>query len=1162
MKISSSLRSAMAGRVIIADGAMGTMLQEANPSLADFQGHEGCNEILNVSKPDLVKSVHRKYLEVGVDAIETNTFGANWANLAEYGIEDRIYELAFAGGKLAREVADEFANDKKPRWVLGSLGPGTKLPTLMHTDYLKLKDAYFTASKGLLDGGVDALLIETTQDLLQAKAAINGARKAIDECDRDIVLIAQVTVEATGTMLLGSEIGAALNALEPLNIDLIGLNCATGPAEMSEHLRVLAKNSTIGISVMPNAGLPQLGPNGATYPLGPDELAEYLENFVDSYGLTLVGGCCGTTPAHMEAVVNKIGEHDLVVRKIAREIGASSLYQFVPFRQDQAYMAIGERANANGSRAFRDALLAEDWQSCIEIARDQIRDGAHMLDLSVDYVGRDGVADMHELASRLATSSTLPIVLDSTEPAVLKAGLEHLGGRSIINSVNYEDGDGPTSRFAKIMPLVKEHGAAVVALTIDETGQARTQEWKVSVASRLIEDLTKNWGMLTGDILIDCLTFPIATGQEETRRDGIETLNAISELKKKYPDVQTTLGVSNVSFGLNPAARIVLNSVFLAEAVKMGLDSAIVHPSKITPISRIDAKQLEVALDLVYDRRTFDSDGNCTYDPLAIYLNMFDGVETTSSKISRAAELAALPLIERLERRIIDGEKVGLEADLQEALASGIKPLVIINEHLLSGMKTVGELFGSGQMQLPFVLQSAEVMKAAVALLEPHMEKSEDAGKGTILLATVKGDVHDIGKNLVDIILSNNGYKTVNIGIKQTVNQIIDSATDSNVDVIGMSGLLVKSTVIMKENLEELTSRGLAERWPIILGGAALTRSFVEQDLAGSFDGTVRYAKDAFEGLSLMDTLMSIKRGDESAVLPPLRERRTPNTRANRAPNLDTNRSDVDADNKLPTPPFYGSRIVKGVALASYLGALDERALFVGQWGLQGKRGEYEAMVESEGRPRLRSLLNDVQSNGWLNAAVVYGYFPCYSEGNDLVILHHEGPDKGLERTRFTFPRQSRDRRLCLSDFFRSKESGQIDTVAFHVVTMGQSVSDATAKLFAANEYREYLELHGLSVQLTEALAEHWHARIREELGFAGEDASDIDAILDQGYRGSRYSFGYPACPDLEQQLQLCALLEPERIGVELSEEFQLHPEQSTSAIIVHHPEAKYFNAN
>ena len=1153
---------AMQERVIIADGAMGTMLQDANPTLEDFQGFEGCNEILNVSKPELVKSVHRKYLEVGVDAIETNTFGANWANLAEYDIEDRIYELAYAGGKLAKEVAAEFSTESKPRWVLGSLGPGTKLPTLGHVEYVKLKEAYFTASKGLVDSGVDALLIETTQDLLQAKAAVNGAREAIDKADRDIVLIVQVTVEATGTMLLGSEIGAALNALEPLQIDLIGLNCATGPAEMSEHLRVLAKNSSVAISVMPNAGLPQLGPNGATYPLGPDELADYLNDFVNSYGLTLVGGCCGTTPAHMKAVVAKLDGHKIVSRTVAREIGASSLYQFVPFRQDLAYMAIGERANANGSRAFRDALLIEDWQSCIEIARDQIRDGAHMLDLSVDYVGRDGVADMRELASRLATSSTLPIVLDSTEPAVLKAGLEHLGGRSVINSVNYEDGDGPTSRFAKIMPLVKEHGAAVVALTIDETGQARTQEWKVKVASRLIEDLTKNWGMLTSDILIDCLTFPIATGQEETRRDGIETLNAIAELKLKYPEVQTTLGVSNVSFGLNPAARIVLNSVFLAEAVKVGLDSAIVHPSKITPIARIEPKALEVAMDLIYDRRTYDADGNTIYDPLSIFLELFDGVESKSTKVTRAAELAALPLIERLERRIIDGEKVGLEADLQEAMATGMKPLAIINEHLLTGMKTVGELFGSGQMQLPFVLQSAEVMKTAVALLEPHMEKSDDAGKGKILLATVKGDVHDIGKNLVDIILSNNGYTTVNIGIKQTVNQIIDAATESEVDVIGMSGLLVKSTVIMKENLEELTSRGLAEKWPIILGGAALTRSFVEQDLAGAFDGTVRYAKDAFEGLSLMDSMMAIRRGDTSVTLPPLRERRTPNTRANREPNLDTKRSDVETSNQLPQPPFYGSRIVKGIPLASYLGALDERALFVGQWGLQGKRGEYEVMVENEGRPRLRSLLNDVQSNGWLNAAVVYGYFPCYSEGNDLVILHHEGPNKGSERTRFTFPRQTRDRRLCLSDFFRSKESGDIDTVAFHVVTMGQSVSDATSKLFAANEYREYLELHGLSVQLTEALAEHWHGRIREELGFAKEDATDIAAILDQGYRGSRYSFGYPACPDLEQQRQLCKLLEPERIGVELSEEFQLHPEQSTSAIIVHHPEAKYFNAN
>jgi 5-methyltetrahydrofolate--homocysteine methyltransferase len=1161
MKSSSSLRTAIATRVVIADGAMGTMLQAENPTLEDFQGHEGCNEILNISRPDIVKAVHRKYLSVGVDAIETNTFGANWANLAEYGIEDRIYELAFAGAKLAKEVANEFSTEEKPRWVLGSLGPGTKLPTLGHTEYINLKSAYFTASCGLLDAGADALLIETTQDLLQAKAAINGAREAIDKSERDVVLIAQVTVETTGTMLMGSEIGAALNALEPLDIDLIGLNCATGPAEMSEHLRVLSKNSTVDISVMPNAGLPILKDGGASYPLTPVELANFLSEFVDSYGITLVGGCCGTTPEHLAEVVKKLDRRPKKIRTVTPEIGASSLYQFVAFRQDNAYMSIGERTNANGSKAFREALLAEDWQSCIEIARDQIRDGAHMLDLSVDYVGRDGVSDMKEIASRLATSSTLPIMLDSTEPDVLRAGLEHLGGRSIINSVNYEDGDGPTSRFARIMPLVKEHGAAVVALTIDEDGQARTAEWKLKVATRLIENLHNDWNISVSDILIDCLTFPIATGQEETRKDGIETLRAISDLKKLYPQVQTTLGVSNISFGLNPAARIVLNSVFLSEAVSAGLDSAIVHPSKITPMAKIDEKTKKVALDLVYDRREYDADGNTTYDPLQVFLELFDGVETKSTKISRAAELAALPLTQRLERRIIDGEKVGLEIDLQETLDLKISPITVINDYLLSGMKTVGELFGKGEMQLPFVLQSAEVMKTAVAWLEPHMEKSDDDGKGKILLATVKGDVHDIGKNLVDIILSNNGYTTVNIGIKQTVNQIIDAATENNVDVIGMSGLLVKSTVIMKENLEELSARKLAEKWPIILGGAALTRTFVEQDLAAIFPGTVRYAKDAFEGLHLMDAMMSVKRGEVGAQLPPLRERKTPNTRSLKPENQDTTRSDVQSDNKLPNPPFYGSKIIKGIPIANYLGMLDERALFVGQWGLQGKRGEYDQMVETEGRPRLRSLLNEVAANGWLNAAVVYGYFPCYSEGNELVILHHEGEHKGKERVRFKFPRQSRDARLCLSDFFRSKDSGEIDTVAFHVVTMGESVSAATAELFAANKYREYLELHGLSVQLTEALAEHWHARIREELGFSVDDSKKISEILDQGYRGSRYSFGYPACPDIEQQTQLCELLEPERIGVRLSEEFQLHPEQSTSAIIVHHPQAKYFNA-
>jgi 5-methyltetrahydrofolate--homocysteine methyltransferase len=1161
-KAEGLLRRTLSERVVIADGAMGTMLQAANPSLADFENHEGCNEVLNVSRPDIVRSVHNEYLAAGVDAIETNTFGANWSNLADYGIEDRIYELAFAGGKIAREAADAFSTPDKPRFVLGSLGPGTKLPSLGHTTYENLKIAYYTAAKGLADSGCDALLVETSQDLLQVKAAVNGCRQAINEATHDIVLIAQVTVETTGTMLMGSEIGAALNALEPMGIDIIGLNCATGPAEMSEHLRYLSKNANIAISVMPNAGLPQLGPNGATYPLAPAELAAALDGFVTDYGISLVGGCCGTTPAHMASVVAKLEKRKFVKRSPSLDPGASSLYQYVPFRQDQTYLAIGERTNANGSRAFRDALLAEDWEKCVEIARDQIRDGAHMLDLSVDYVGRDGAADMSQIASRFATASTLPIVLDSTEPAVLKAGLEHLGGRCVINSVNYEDGDGPTSRFAKIMPLVKEHGASVVALTIDEEGQARDAEWKLRVARRLINDLHDNWGMNVGDILIDCLTFPIATGQEETRKDGIETIEAIKRLKIEFPDVQTTLGVSNVSFGLNPAARVVLNSVFLHECVQAGLDSAIVHPSKITPMSRIEERQKQVALDLVYDRRTFDGD-ECTYDPLQEFLQLFDGVELATSKNARAEALAALPLFDRLQRRIIDGEKVGLEDDLKSAMAQGTPPLEIINSHLLEGMKVVGELFGKGEMQLPFVLQSAEVMKTAVALLEPFMEKTGDEGRGTMLLATVRGDVHDIGKNLVDIILTNNGYRVVNIGIKQTINQIIDGATQSNADAIGMSGLLVKSTVIMKENLEELTSRGLDQRWPIVLGGAALTRAYVEQDLASMFPGEVRYARDAFEGLRLMDSIMAVKRGEEGASLPPLRERRVANTRTKLEDvPIDTRRSDVAADNSIPNPPFFGSRVIKGIQLSDYAGMLDERALFVGQWGLKGNRGEYETMVETEGRPRLRALINQVQSKGWLNAAVVYGYFPCYSDGNDLVILHHEGEEKGKERIRFSFPRQSRDRRLCISDFFASKESGKTDVVAFHVVTMGSTVSEAAAKLFAENNYREYLELHGLSVQLTEALAEHWHARMREELQVKSEDSSDLQGILDQGYRGSRYSFGYPACPDLEQQVQLCELLDPSRIGVELSEEFQLHPEQSTSAIIVHHPEAKYFNAN
>ena len=1162
-----ALRSALAERVVVADGAMGTMLQVSDATAADFGGYEGCNEVLNVTRPDIVRAVHRAYLEAGADCVTTNTFGANLGNLGEYDIPERITELSEAGARLARAVADEFtAADGRPRWVLGSIGPGTKLPTLGHVTFRELRDSYYENAVGLLRGGADALIIETCPDLLQAKAAIIGAKRAVAAVAPGALVIAQLTIETTGTMLLGSEIGAALTALEPLGIDVIGLNCATGPGEMSEHLRYLAAHSRIPISCEPNAGLPELTSHGAYYPLTPAELADAHERFTSEFGLSLVGGCCGTTPEHVAALVRRLGVcagrpagRPLARRSAGTEPGVASLYSHVPFRQDTAFLAIGERTNANGSKAFREAMIADRYEDCVAIARGQTRDGAHLLDVCVDYVGRDGVADMREIAGRLATAATLPLVLDSTEPAVIEAGLELLGGRAVVNSVNYEDGDGPDSRMARLMPVVREHGAAVVALTIDERGQARTAPWKIQVAERLIRDLTEHWGMRVEDIIVDCLTFPIATGQEETRRDALETIEAIAELKRRHPDVQTTLGVSNVSFGLKPAARAVLNSVFLAECVNVGLDSAIVHPSKIVPLARIPGDQREVALDLVYDRR------RPGYDPLSRMLELFEGVDASTAKAERAAELAGLPLWDRLKRRIIDGEPGGLEADLDLALAE--RPaLEIVNDVLLDGMKTVGELFGSGQMQLPFVLSSAEVMKAAVGYLEPHMERTDASGRGTIVLATVKGDVHDIGKNLVDIILSNNGYDVVNIGIKQPISAIISAAEEHQADVIGMSGLLVKSTVVMRDNLAELNSRGMAGRWPVLLGGAALTRAYVEQDLAGLFKGQVRYARDAFEGLRLMDAAMAVKRGDPGAALPDLRTRRVRATRVAAEAEQDADRAgrvrsdDISARNPVPEPPFWGTRVVKGLPLADYGAYLDERATFMGQWGLKPSRKaggpSYQELVETEGRPRLRMWLERAQTEGLLHAGVVYGYFRCVSDGNDLIVLS----ESGEELERFTFPRQRRDSRLCLADYFRPRDSGQADVVAFQLATMGPAVSVATAELFAKNAYREYLELHGLSVQLTEALAEYWHMRVRQELGISDADPADLEEFFSVRYQGARYSIGYPACPDLADRAKIARLLDPGRIGVQLSEEMQLHPEQSTDAIVVHHPQARYFS--
>ncbi|TSE01664.1 methionine synthase [Skermania sp. ID1734] len=1207
----SALLDALKQRVVIGDGAMGTMLQAADLTLDDFQGLEGCNEILNDTRPDVLRGIHRAYFEAGADAVETNTFGCNLPNLADYDISGRIRELAEKGTRIAREVADEMGpgRDGMARFVLGSMGPGTKLPTLGHAPYATLRDAYVEAALGMIEGGADAILIETCQDLLQVKAAVVGSKRAMEQLGRRLPIITHVTVETTGTMLVGSEIGAALTAIEPLGVDMIGLNCATGPAEMSEHLRHLSKHARLPVSVMPNAGLPVLGPNGAEYPLQPEELAEALSGFVTEFGLAMVGGCCGTTPEHIRQVAEAVQGLERGRRNPVHEPSVSSLYTAVPFEQDASILMIGERTNANGSKAFREAMLAEDWQRCLEIAKDQTRDGAHMLDLCVDYVGRDGAKDMTELASRLATASTLPIMLDSTESAVLQAGLEHLGGRCAVNSVNYEDGDGPDSRFAKTMKLVAEHGAAVVALTIDEEGQARTAEHKVRIAERLIADITTNWGLSESDIIIDALTFTLGTGQEESRRDGLETIEGIRELKRRHPDVQTTLGLSNISFGLNPAARQVLNSVFMHECVEAGLNTAIVHASKILPMSRIPEEQQKVALDLIYDRRS------AGYDPLQELMSLFEGVSAADAKASRADELAALPLFERLERRIVDGDRNGLEPDLDAAMQEK-KPLEIINETLLSGMKTVGELFGSGQMQLPFVLQSAEVMKAAVAYLEPHMDVTDDSGKGRIVLATVKGDVHDIGKNLVDIILSNNGYEVVNLGIKQPISAILDAAHDKKADVIGMSGLLVKSTVVMKENLEELNSKGVAEQFPVLLGGAALTRSYVENDLADVYLGDVSYARDAFEGLRLMDKIMTRKRGggpdpdspEAIAEREKAAERKARHERSRRiaeqrkakeTPVVVPERSDVAVDVPVATPPFWGTRVVKGIAVNDFAALLDERALFLGQWGLRGQPAKrrvsedrsdegartganppranrfsgdgptYEELVESDGRPRLRYWLDRLSTDGILaHAAVVYGYFPAVSEGDDVIVLDEPKPE-AAERFRFTFPRQQRDRFLCIADFIRSrahaKETGEVDVLPFQLVTMGKPIADFANELFASNSYRDYLEVHGLGVQLTEALAEYWHRRIREELTLNGhavadEDPQDVREFFRLGYRGARYAFGYGACPDLEDRTKLVALLEPERIGVSLSEEMQLHPEQSTDAFVLLHPEAKYFN--
>jgi 5-methyltetrahydrofolate--homocysteine methyltransferase len=1162
----SSYLDAVNERVVIFDGAFGTGIQARNLTADDFGGPEleGCNEMLVLTRPDVISELHASYLDVGVDVLETCTFGAFAGPLSEYGVADKTYEINLAAARLARDVASSYATPDRPRWVSGSIGPGTKFATLGQIRFAELRDMYEEQCRGLLDGGVDLLIIETQFDLLGAKAAMIGARRAMKATGHEVPTQLQVTMELTGRMLPGTEIGAALAALDPMRPDVFGLNCATGPAEMSEHLRHLSQHARMPISCVPNAGLPSVVDGQMHYDLTPEQLADYHARFITEFGVSVVGGCCGTTPAHLAAVVEKCRDLEPARREPTHEDGATSIYSFVPFHQDTSFLIIGERTNANGSKKFREAMLEADWDTCVQMAKDQTREGAHVLDVCVDYVGRDGTADMDEIAQRFATQANGPLVLDSTEPPVMEAGLQWLGGRAILNSANLEDGEAPGSRLDRVFTLAREYGAAVICLLIDEEGQARDVEWKMRIAHRIYDIAINRYGLEPGDLIFDALTFPLSTGDDDLRRDGIATIEGIRRIKTELPGVHTVLGVSNVSFGLKPAARHVLNSVFLHECVEAGLDAAIVHAAKIMPLNRIPEEQREVALDLVWDRRR---DG---YDPLAKLLEVFEDVQEV--EVERE-DRSGWPVEERLKHRIIDGERDGLIDDLEEARAKGITPLDIINDVLLSGMKVVGELFASGEMQLPFVLQSAETMKASVAHLEQFMEKADTGGKGRIVLATVKGDVHDIGKNLVDIILTNNGYEVHNLGIKVSIAEMIEKAAEVEADAIGMSGLLVKSTLIMRDNLEELNERGLAEI-PVLLGGAALTRSYVERDLREVYEGRLFYGKDAFEGLHVMDRLGEIRRmgaDDDPDWGRVPSESRVP-ARASTATAV-AEPSDVPArapsvvtDNPVFVPPFLGTEVVKGLQIDDIAAYLNETALFRNQWQFRPEKtasGEVEPDAEFKARVRaiLRDELAKAKAGNVLVPQVVYGYFPANSDGNDLVIWKDDS--RTAEWHRFGYPRQAHDPWLCIADFFRPIDSGELDYAAFHIVTMGPRVSELTAQLFEENRYQEYLLLHGLGVEMAEALAEYWHRRIREEWGFADEDGPSLAGLFRQQYRGGRYSWGYPACPDLEDNEKVADLLDAGRIGVEVSEEtgYQYQPEQTTSALICHHPQAKYFVA-
>lgn len=1171
--------------VLVFDGAMGTSLQSQNLTAEDFGGaeYEGCNEYLVHTKPSAVAKVHEAFLAVGADVIETDTFGGTSIVLAEYDLADQAYYLNKSAAELAKACANKYSTPEKPRFVAGSMGPGTKLPTLGHIDFDTLKNAYVEQVEGLYDGGADLLLVETCQDVLQIKAALNAIEEVFQKKGQRLPLMVSVTMETMGTMLVGTEINAVVSILQPYKIDILGLNCATGPDLMKPHIKYLSENSPFIVSCIPNAGLPENVGGQAHYRLTPVELKMALMHFIEDLGVQIIGGCCGTRPDHIQALAELSQGLTPKSRHYHYEPSAASIYSTQPYIQDNSFLIVGEKLNASGSKKCRELLNVEDWDSLVSMAKAQVKEGAHILDVNVDYVGRDGVRDMHQLASRLVNNVTLPLMLDSTEWEKMEAGLKVAGGKCILNSTNYEDGE---SRFYQVLDLAKKYGAGVVIGTIDEEGMGRTAEKKFQIAKRAYYGAIE-YGIPPYEIFFDPLALPISTGIEEDRENGKATIEAMGRIRQELPECHILLGVSNISFGLNPAARQVLNSVFLNEAMQVGMDGAIVSANKILPLAKIEPEYQQICRDLIYDNRRFDGD-ICVYDPLTKLTELFAGKTTKKDPSSNAN----LPVEERLKQHIIDGERLGLEEALKQALQD-YPPLDIINIFLLDGMKVVGELFGSGQMQLPFVLQSAQTMKAAVAFLEPFMEKKEgdNNAKGTFIIATVKGDVHDIGKNLVDIILTNNGYRVINLGIKQPVENIIEAYKEHKADCIAMSGLLVKSTAFMKENLEVFNEKGITV--PVILGGAALTPKFVHDDCQKTYKGQVIYGKDAFSDLHFMDKLMPAKAGgqwdDSKGFLAEFAEaEKTPvvaeelkvnpdtiftDGSINQELVIDTRRSEaVAVDIPRPTPPFWGTKILTAaeIPIEEVFWYLDLQALFVGQWQFRKPKSqskpEYDQFLQEKVHPILTAWKEKIVKENLLNPTLIYGYFPCQSSGNSLLIYDPESIQAGEKPENlqpiaiFEFPRQKSGRRLCIADFFAPQESGIIDVFPMQAVTVGEIATEYAKSLFDANEYTEYLYYHGMAVQTAEAMAEWTHTRIRRELGFAEFDPDNIRDILQQRYQGSRYSFGYPACPNIQDQYKQLDLLGCDRIGMYMDESEQLYPEQSTTAIITYHPTAKYFS--